>query len=721
MRFAPFAFRFAAPGALFLVLAGATPPSAADCGSNNEHCLIGQPGDLDLDGDVGVGDLAVLATCLTGPGDLVPQPWCGLADLNLDGDIDLFDLADFQVAYTGECSCPPNATAPETLIDATPYLGEAPLIVTFDASRSSDAEALIVSYDWDFGDGNVDSGVSVQHMYITPGDYTVTLTATDAGGLASQATLVVTVSDGTYTLSDPVSANEARRFLWQAAFGPDPNSVNFIVQNGYEAWLDAQFLEPTNEILWSYLLEYEARGYGYTHPSFAWDDICIEGADQLRQRAAWALIQIIVNNMDDNTTGPQSNSWYYSEYLNRALGNYRDLLDFVTHSHQMGIYLTYMGNHKADPSTGSEPDENYARELLQLFTIGLWELNLDGTRLLDGQGLPIPTYGNVEVQQYARVFTGLEWNYDIYWEDSPRTPMLMEWWWHEFGDKQLLDYPGAVPTNGYIAALTDPNAWTSVNALQDVQLAIDNAFWHPNVAPFISHQLIQRFVTSNPTPAYVQRVATAFEGGGPYGGGQRGDLFATLKAVLLDDEARDPAYRSNPLYGKVREPIVVRWALYRLLERVDRPGETFPYRIDADVWSTRNDFGQALMQAPSVFNFYGPDYRPPGTAVADMDRVAPELRLYNDSTAMAMIDRFRYDLVTPDGTAEAGRYADWRLLASSPTALVDALDDELMFGALSTEARQIIETAVGQITGDTERVRAAVWLIVNSPEFRVLR
>ena len=142
--------------------------------------------------------------------------------------------------------------------------------------------------------------------------------------------------------------------------------------------------------------------------------------------------------------------------MDRALGNYRDLLDFVTHSHHMGIYLTFMGNQKADPNTGSAPDENYARELMQLFTIGLWELDVDGAPLLDVDGQPYPTYTNAEVQQFARVFTGLNWNWDVDWTIAPQTPMLMAWWDHEFGDKQLLDYPGAIPANGYLPAVTKP-------------------------------------------------------------------------------------------------------------------------------------------------------------------------------------------------------------------------------------------------------------------------
>jgi hypothetical protein len=277
-----------------------------------------------------------------------------------------------------------------------------------------------------------------------------------------------------------------------------------------------------------------------------------------------------------------------------------------------------------------------------------------------------------------------------------------------------------VPPNCYIPAIP-PEEGDETLAIEDIQLALDNVFWHPNVGPFIGKQLIQRLVTSNPTPAYVARVATAFEGGGPHGSGVRGDLFATVKAILLDNEARDPAYRSNPAYGRLKEPLVNRWGLYRALARIDRPAERFPLRIGANPWNGMDSFGQQLMQSPSVFNFYPPDYIPPGTALVAPGFFAPELRIHNDVTALAALDTFRYEIIIPDGEAEAARYAEWRLLAEDPVTLVQTLNQELLFGTLRVSARTLIINILNEISDPTFRVRTAVWLIAGSPEFAVLK
>ena len=715
--------RFALPALLPLCFATLfwTTYALGQCGPQGTACLIGTTGDLDLDGDVDEADWPLMGNCLNGP-DLLVSSGCEFGDAESDGDFDLLDLSIIQQVFTGPCSCPPNLLPPTARFSVSPFLGVAPLTVDFDAGRTTDSEAILSSYHWDFGDGAQGSGRQTTHTFTQAGTYLATLTATDAGGLANQTTVVITISDGSYDLNAPVTANEARRFLWQAAFGPDPNAVDFIMQNGYEAWIDAQRTVPVNRILWA---DQQANDNnyddGWEQPHEIWDDLCVQGEDQLRQRMAWALIQIIVINSSQAMTDNEGAGYYYSEYIDRALGNYHDLLEFVTFSHQMGIFLTYINNTKADPSTGTQPDENYARELMQLFTIGLWELNSDGTRMLDTAGNPIPTYGNDEVRQFARIMTGFRWAWDLPEGDNWGVyPMPMQANRHEFGAKQLLDYPGAIPLNGFIPAWPT-NQWLEDIAIAEIELALENVFRHPNVAPFVSKQLIQHLVTSNPTPAYVARVAEAFEGNGPYGSGVRGDLFATTKAILLDNEARDPAYRSNPAYGRLIDPLIVRWGLYRVLGRVDRPTEPFPFQIASGPWNGMSDFGQQLMQSPSVFNFYPPDYVPPGTAMVSPGYFAPELRIHNDVTALSMMNALRGEIIIPENEREAARYAAWRPLASDPAALVEALNQEMLYGTLTDEARTIIETTVGVISDDTYRVRTAVWLIAGSPEFRVLK
>lgn len=615
--------------------------------------------------------------------------------------------------------------------EARQFLGRAPLMVTFDASRTAIDPAGSLGrpgfgagdpasrrgpaglrYTWSFGDGTFGAGRVAAHTYTQPGQYDVHLIVWSGRGVHASETFTVTASSGAGIPSGPVSANEARRFLWQAAFGPRAGDVNAVAAGGFAPWIDAQVAMAPTFMTAAQLTQSIALGYGYG-PESLWDDFAIEAPDQLRQRMAWALGQILVMNNPQDTSS--ADTVYWGELTKRALGNYRDLLGYVTRSHQMGVFLTYINNLLADPQTGSVPDENFARELMQLFTVGLWMLNPDGTLKLGPDGAAIPTFDNATVGQFARVFTGYRWGQDFA-QPMPMIPSR-----HEFGSKQLLNYPGVVPPGGFVAPIVSPGQQTEAAAQADVDLALDNVFNHPNCAPFVAQQLIQRLVTSNPTPAYVRRVAEAFEGFGPYGSGVRGDLAATARAILLDEEARDPAYRTNPFYGLTKEPTVIRWGLHRAMERIDRPAEVFPFRINTDSYQTQLDFGQSFMGSPSVFNFYLPHYVAPLTTMAPFGMFAPELQIYNDFTAMASQNRIHDELVVRGGTGEPGRYNAWRALSGSPAALVDALNDELMHGAMSAESRAIVLGAVTAVTGSTDRVRTAVWLVVNSPEFRALR
>lgn len=594
-------------------------------------------------------------------------------------------------------------SASATSVVPLPHLGVAPLDVRLEAADAREADTCI----WDFGDGSTGVGRVVQHTYASQGSYIARVTIPDQidPSHTITGTVTITVADGTYDFHGPVTPNEARRFLWQAGFGPTPADVNFIVANGYEAWIDSQRGKPSTIITPQNLADSIARGYGLGVDSL-FDDLCVEAPDQLRQKMAWALLQILV--MNDPNPGPVD-CIYYSGYIQNALGNYRDLLDLVTRSHPMGFYLTYANNFKYNPETGAFPDENFARELMQLFTIGLYELNPDGTFMLDENGQRIPTYDNTTVQQFARVFTG-------FGSGDYTGPMQMYPDAHEFGSKQLLVYPGVVPEYGFIPQ-TDFETFEGADA--DIEAGLDNVFNHPNLGPFIAQLLIKRMTTSNPTPQYVARVARALEGTGPYGFGVRGDLFAAAKAILLDPEARDPAYRTNPLYGKLKEPLAVRWGMYRAFQRVDRPAEVFPFRIAAESGFLQSDLGESFMGSPTVFNFYLPAYIPPNTRLARAGMTAPELQICNDYTALAMIDRFRYELVIV--SENAPRVAAWRAMADNVDTLVNALNDELACGALSPKSVDIIKKALGKVTGSMDRVRSGVWLVTNAPEFRVLK
>jgi uncharacterized protein (DUF1800 family) len=420
--------------------------------------------------------------------------------------------------------------------------------------------------------------------------------------------------------------------------------------------------------------------------------------------------------------------------IRHAFGNYRDLLyDVATHP-VMGIYLSHLGNRKADPVNRIYPDENFAREVMQLFTIGLWELNPDGTRKLDGSGQPIPTYDNGHITELARVFTGLSFgnnaNFDLYPRDFT-VPMKMWDAEHDCDAKTLLrglQLPARTPSAGNIGTA----------GLADVDAAISNLFAHPNVGPFVGKQLIQRFITSNPSTNYVARVAAAFADNGA---GVRGDMKAVIRAVLLDPEARDPQKINEPAWGKLREPFlrVVNYA--RAFNAASTSGH---YALDQFTL----DHLQDPMSAPSVFNFFLPAHSPPGP-ITQLGLVAPEFQIINASTAITGPNYF-WNSINGDlhryGHGTAGYVVRLNLAQElgmivpaaqipddvpagppgDPDALLRRLDMALTGGTLSPRQFQIIREAMERIGPPSwqwhrERLRMAIYLIVTSPDFNVLR
>jgi uncharacterized protein (DUF1800 family) len=308
---------------------------------------------------------------------------------------------------------------------------------------------------------------------------------------------------------------------------------------------------------------------------------------------------------------------YYDVLVNNAFGNYGDLLLEVALHPCMGLYLSDLGNKKADPVHQIYPDENFAREIMQLFTIGLWELNPDGTRKLDAQGQPIPTYDNHDITELARVFTGLAFggtnvNFGL-WPRDFTQPMKMWDAYHDCEAKTLLrglQLPKRTASSGN----------QGLAGMADVRAAVANLFNHPNVGPFIGKQLIQRFVTSNPSPDYVARVSAAFADNGH---GVRGDMKAVVKAILLDPEARDGAKMSDPHFGKMREPFLRFVNFARAFNAASPSGLYILDQFDLDHM-------EEPMSAPSVFNFFMPNYRPPG-ALTDANLLAPEFQIVNAS------------------------------------------------------------------------------------------
>jgi uncharacterized protein (DUF1800 family) len=525
------------------------------------------------------------------------------------------------------------------------------------------------------------------------------------------------LADGSTIPKRPLVRDEVARFLHQASFGPDNLMIDHVMSVGIGGWLDEQ-LQPA-----SVTTTYQTMANnGVPHPSFStfanlwsmgWWKASMSGADQLRLRMGYALSQILVisNSVDVFRNNSYVQADYYDLLLSHSLGNYRNLLEDVTYSAQMGIYLSHLQNRKSDPSIGRFPDENFAREIMQLFSIGLWELNPDGTRKLDGQGNAIPTYDNGTIMEMAKVFTGFGFGapateFQTYVSANDYvTPMQMWDTEHEPGPKNIVD--GVVIPAGQTGA-------------DDVDDALDALCNHDNIGPFLSRLLIQRFTCSNPSPAYVGRVAGAWADNGS---GARGDLKAVLEAILMDPEARTPEAMGDAS-GMVREPMLRLVAVMRAFQarKASNPA-SFPVLAEGFV----RDMGQRPLFAPSVFNFYLPDHRPAGE-LRDRGLAAPELEIATSDRLLAFDNLLRdsvenglnaytsapADRVKCNFTVELG-------LASDPAALVDHLDGLLTWGRLSPATRQAVIAAVGSYATPELRVSTAVYLIADSPDFAILR
>ena len=545
----------------------------------------------------------------------------------------------------------------------------------------------------------------------------------------------------------PASRAEAARFLTQATFGPTEAEVDRVLSLGYSRWINDQFQRGTASEHRTYWEAADAtikaadasRSAGQREVLDSFWREAVQGDAQLRQRVAFALSQIfVISLMDSNVANyPRGVAGYMDMLAEYSFGNFRDLLENVSRHPMMGIYLSHLRNQKEDTRIGRVPDQNYAREVMQLFSIGLNQLNLDGTPVLDGSGRPRETYTSDDIIGLSYVFTGFSW-YSTGTEDAcfwgwsqqcqhpDRTwrPMKGYAKFHSGLEKRFLGRTVA-PQNS-----ADPDA--------SLRTAIDTLFAHPNVGPFISKQLIQRLVTSNPSPQYVARVATVFNGGG---GAPRGDMKAVIRAILLDPEARNLSLAADPAYGKLREPVLRLSAFLRAFRATSDSGRFLIGSTD----NPGNELGQTVMRSPSVFNFYRPGYVAPGTVLADEGLVAPEMQITHETTvagyANYMLGAIR------NGVGQRG--VDWRAarndvqpdfsrelaLVERPAELVERMNQLLLYGQMAPELRQEIEGAVNAITipplntrGSNQsqidsarrnRLHAAVFLTVVSPEFIV--
>lgn len=590
--------------------------------------------------------------------------------------------------------------------------------------------------------------------------------------LAVPATLLVLVSCGgggggststplsSTTSAPPVSKAEAYRFLNQATFGATEAAASRLIALGdsttaYSRWIDTQVsLAP------SFLLPAVEAAYpdpvpqGFNIGSLnavrleQWFANVLRDDDQLRQRVAFALSEIfVVSQVGALQNLPNATADFHDMLARNAFGNFRNLLEDVTLHPAMGVYLSMLGNQKAVAGTNLRPDENYAREMMQLFSIGLVQLNIDGSVRNDATGQPLSTYNQDVIEGFAKVFTG--WKWECPSSSSPQAPtpactfantrpqlapvfgynqvrpMRLYSEQHETGSKLLLSYSGSALPNSTIP--------TGQSGAQDLKDALDNIFNHPNVGPFISRQLIQKLVTSNPSPAYVQRVAERFNNDG---NGRRGNLEAVVRAILLDTEARSiPTGSAASSAGKLKEPLLRLTQFWRAYDATSRSGKLgVAGNFSGGVGAV---FGQAQGSSPSVFNFFSPFYAPPGE-IADAGRVAPEMQLATEYVNTQVANFFWTQALSRTHTATTLgvdimfiNTADELLAAADSEALINRVAERLLGGSsqisstLKAQAKaQIDRTTVPTTNPGTAlatRTADAIFFVVTSPEYTLQR
>ena len=518
---------------------------------------------------------------------------------------------------------------------------------------------------------------------------------------------------------------EASRFLGRATFGPNMAAIDALAASDSDAWFKAQFSKPQtlHRKYIDNLLANQAAGgqkVGFTGVYETFWQQGVRGDDQLRQRMAFALSEIFVISMQNESVRPQVRgvASYYDMLGQRAFGNFRDLLEGVALHPMMGLYLSHLRNQKE--SATRTPDENFAREVMQLFTIGLYQLNPDGSLKLSG-GKPIDTYTRDDVAGLARVFTGWSWagpdqNALRYYGNMPDPdrdwqPMQNYAAYHSSSEKRFL---GKV-----ISGATSGQA--------DAKLALDTLFNHPNAGPFFGRQLIQRLVSSNPSPAYVGRVAAAFANNGS---GVRGDMQAVIRAVLLDPEALAPAGTALRT-GKLREPLqrLANWM--RAFDARPASGRYTIYYLDDPL----SGLGQSPLNPSSVFSFFRPAYMPPNSALASAGLVAPELQITAEPSVTGYLNFMQEAINTGVGESREVKadYTRELALAADTGALLDRVDLLLMHGSMPARLRGQITTAVNGIaipaatasnaaqvaTAKANRVKLAIFLTMASSAYLV--
>jgi uncharacterized protein (DUF1800 family) len=592
-------------------------------------------------------------------------------------------LADTTASATGTATLTNPAPIVNAVLPTTIPVGNFTLVVT----GQKFASGAVVSF----------GGTFLPTTFVSSTELTATGTSTSAQAGTVQVT-VINPDPGSMTSNqfalevgtpaNALSATAAARLLEQSTWGVNPQSLSHLQAVGMQAFLNEQFAMAAST--------YPAQG--------ASDDITVvqkrfftnalTGQDQLRQRVGFALSQIMVASAA-KVNNPSAFVLWANMFQNDAFGNFSTLLNDVTLSPVMGNYLDMVNNDKPNPNTDSRANENYAREVLQLFTVGLDVLNPDGTPQLDGSGNPIPTYTQDNVTAFARVFTG--WTY-------PTAPGATARFGNpEFYGGPMISFDSHHDTDPKVV-LNGVTIPAGGSAQADLTAGLQDIFNHPNVGPFICKQLIQHLVTSNPSPEYVTRVSAVFADNGT---GVRGDLKAVVQAILLDTEARrgDDPTQAQPNDGHLKEPILF---ITNLLRAVNATSD------GAGLSDRASDMKQSPFFSPSVFNFF-----PPGFVIQGTNLLGPEFAIFNTSTTISRTN-FVNDLVY--GQVNSGTVASiagYVPLAATPSQLVDAVAAVMLHGQVSDDMKGTLVTTLTGIPDNTRRTQAAFYLIGSSSQFQV--
>ena len=540
-----------------------------------------------------------------------------------------------------------------------------------------------------------------------------------------------------FAIQNTDQLNDASRFLAQSTFGGDMATIQMVAAMGYEAWLTEQFTLPyvasTPIMNRMHQLYGEPEEEDEVGSAATWQQAFFQQVTKcpalLRMRMAfiWSQIMVINNRSDLFEDFGIASSSYYDLMLSNSFTNYRSLIEDVTYSPTMGIFLSHLNNPKADPIQNIHPDENYAREIMQLFSIGLWKLNSDGSRLRDQNNQFIPTYNNQDIKEFAQVFTGLgpgnpEGEFgglnDEFGNETFQYPMKIYPSYHDDSEKNLLD-GFSIPAG--------------LSGEEDINRTLDHLSTHQNTAPFISKSLIRFLTTSNPSPAYVSRVASVFK---PQ---EENNFEEVIKAILLDPEARKKPNPEVYTFGKLKEPLVRFLHFFKILPISANQNDDYLFEWDC----LDQSFSQVPLFAPSVFNYFLPEYTPPGL-IGQSYLEAPEFQILNSTNSIgfineldkltvrqlyfnACVDEFfeeEPELLEEAESLEEDTYADYsRLLekAYNPSELLDYLNILLLHGALGDQSKATITSAIQQLEEPKDRVRMALYLIMISPDYAILK